>query len=249
MTVLLSSAVGLANPVTVEVINQGPGIWGNVATGAITAGAAIAAVMLTHWFTQRRERRAADEKLDRERLFVTTELIFILEDYAEGCARVATDSGEDNPQGEKEPVSAYPELDLSDAAGDWRTLPALLMYRIRELPVMQNESIRAVQEVGEYDHAPYYTDTFRERKYQFARLGMKAVILAMRLRKSEGLPETRLRDTQWSACNVLWKNWRDESKRRLVLKRLHKQALAVFEIKNAQRQATRDAELTGSRKP
>ncbi|MEJ1269052.1 hypothetical protein WDV93_25330 [Pantoea ananatis] len=31
---------GVAHPVTVQIINQGPGIWGNVATGLITAGAA-----------------------------------------------------------------------------------------------------------------------------------------------------------------------------------------------------------------
>lgn len=42
MTVILSSAAGLASPVTVQVINQGSGIWGNVLTGLITAGAAIA---------------------------------------------------------------------------------------------------------------------------------------------------------------------------------------------------------------
>lgn len=66
MTVILSSAVGLANPVTVQVINQGPGIWGNVATGLITAGAAIVAVMLTHRFTLRREKQASEENRRRE---------------------------------------------------------------------------------------------------------------------------------------------------------------------------------------
>jgi len=43
----------VSHPVTVQVINQGPGIWGNVLTGLITAGAAIVAVMLTHRFTLR----------------------------------------------------------------------------------------------------------------------------------------------------------------------------------------------------
>ncbi|SHI04021.1 hypothetical protein SAMN05428958_11388 [Pantoea sesami] len=64
---------GLANaaahPVTVQVINKGPGIWGNVATGFITAGAAIVAVMLTHRYTHRREKQAAVQQLKREQLF------------------------------------------------------------------------------------------------------------------------------------------------------------------------------------
>lgn len=236
-----AASAAATHPVTVQVINQGPGIGGNVATGLITAGAAIAAVMLTHRFTQRRERRTADDKLDRERLFIATELIFILEQYAEGCARVATDSGVDNPQGERIAVSAEPVLALSDAAGDWRTLPALLMYRIRELPVMQTESLRAVQEVGEYDHAPYYTDTFRERKYQFTRLGLKAIFLAKRLRALVGLPESRLDASEWSAQPVMWKVWRRERRRRTKLYIQNLKELEEWEILDSSRDVTAES--------
>lgn len=76
MTVLLSSAVGLANPITVQVISQGLGIWVNVVTVLITAGAAIVAVMLTHKFTLRREKSASEEKQQRQRYFIATELVF-----------------------------------------------------------------------------------------------------------------------------------------------------------------------------
>jgi membrane protein YdbS with pleckstrin-like domain len=76
VTVLLSSAVGLANPITVQVISQGLGIWVNVVTGLITAGAAIVAVMLTHKFTLRREKSASEEKQQRQRYFIATELVF-----------------------------------------------------------------------------------------------------------------------------------------------------------------------------
>lgn len=201
-----------SHPVTVQVINQGPGIWGNIATGLITAGAAIAAVMLTHRFTLKREKLASLDRLRREQHFIATELIFLLEQYAEGCARVAADAGDDNPQTEREPTVSYPELELTDVSGDWRVLRGLMMYRIRQLPVMQNEAKRTIAGVGEYDHPPFYSAYFQERQYQFARLGMKAVILAMRLRKSVDLPESRLQDTEWSAYNVLWKVWRRERK-------------------------------------
>jgi len=152
--------------------------------------------------------------MQRERHFISTELIVLLKQYAEGCASVAADAGNDHSQTEREPTVSYPELDLTGVAGDWRVLPSLLMYRIRQLPVMQNEALRVISGVGEYDHPPYYSDYFRERQYQFARLGMKSVILAMRLRKSASLPESRLQDTEWSAYNVLWKVWRRERKRR-----------------------------------
>lgn len=43
-----AATVAASHPVTIQMINQRPGIWGNVATGFITACAAIGAVRLTH---------------------------------------------------------------------------------------------------------------------------------------------------------------------------------------------------------
>jgi len=77
-----SVAAGVTHPVMVQVINLGPGIWGNVAIGLITAGAAIAAVMLTHRFTLKREKQASEDWLQRERYFIATELVFMLERFA-----------------------------------------------------------------------------------------------------------------------------------------------------------------------
>lgn len=207
-----------AHPVAVQIINQGPGIWGNVATGLITAGAAIAAVMLTHRFTLRRERAAAEDKLARERYFISTELVFRLERFAEECARVAMDDGEFVPpaagaQCEREPTVILPKINLDDTTGDWRVLPPLLMYRIRELPVIQSEANRMISYAGENDSPPDYSEYFHERQYQYARLGLKAAIQAKRLCRLSGLPDTRLNATQWSAQPVLWDVWRIERHR------------------------------------
>ncbi len=70
-----------------------------MATGLLTAGAAIAAVMLTHRFTLHREKLASEKKLVQERLFISTELVFMLEQFAESCASVATDWGYENQDG------------------------------------------------------------------------------------------------------------------------------------------------------
>lgn len=214
-------------------------------------GGALGSQLLSHVLITSREKRASEDKQQKERHFISIELVLLLEQYAEGCARVAADAGEDNgaPQPERRSTVNYPELNLQEISGDWRVLKALLMYRIRELPVLQNEARSMIEAALDAYDPPFHTPYFHERQYQFARLGMKAVILAMRLRKSEGLPETRLRDTQWSAYNVLWKKWRDESKRRIVQNRLEKQELAVFEIMNSQRKAVQGAELTESNKP
>jgi hypothetical protein len=56
------------------------------------------------------------------------------------------------------------------------------MYRIRELPVLQNGADRAVSSAAEHDDPPDYSDTFYERRYQYAWLGLKTIILSRRLR-------------------------------------------------------------------
>lgn len=205
----LSSVV--SHPVTVQVINQGPGIWGSVAAGLITAGAAIAAVMLTHRFTLLREKQASEENRRREEHYIATELVFMLERFAEECARVAMDDGELIPpapgkQCERQHTVEEPKINLDGITGDWRVLDPLLMYRIRELPVLQIEADRKISYANESDSPPDYSEYFHERQYQYARLGLKALIQAKHLRKSSRLPDTRV--TKWSAQSLLWSVWR-----------------------------------------
>lgn len=162
----------------------------------------------------RNERQAAEEKLARERYFIATELVFMLETFAEGCARVATDDGEDDLHGERKTTTEYPVLAFTGVEGDWRALSELLMFRIREIPVLQDEARRMIAGTGEYDSPPDYKWSFQERQYQYARLGLKAIIQARCLRKSAGLPDTRLDATKWSAQPAMWTVWRRERRRR-----------------------------------
>lgn len=240
-------AAAVSHPLTVQVINQGPGIWGNVATGLITGlltgGIALTGIWLTHRFTLRREQKASEDKLQKERYFIATELVFLLEQFAEGCGSVATDRGYKDHDGISVPGSTAPELDYSVVTGDWRALPAVLMYRSRELPVLISSARRTVRDVDSF--APDYEEFFSERHYQYTRLGLKAIILARRIRKLVGFPEARLDASPWSAQQVLWKEWRLERARRSVQARLHAQALAVFEIVNPTRKADDDAHGTG----
>ena len=216
-----SIVTAASHPVTVQVINPGAGIWGNVATGLITGlltgGITLTGIWLTHHLTLKRERQASEDKLKKERHYIATELVFMLERFAEGCTQVATDSGWNAApvQSEAEAYADYPELNLTDVSGDWRILEPRLMYRIRELPVLQDEARRAIAYAAEIPAPPSHEDYFRERQYQFARLGIRAVILAVRLRRATGLPGTRLTGhDEWSAVSRLWKVWRCERRRR-----------------------------------
>ena len=199
-------AAAAVHPVTVQAIIQGPGIWGNVATGFITAGAAILAVILTHRYTLRREKQAAEQKRRQERLFIATELIFLLEQYAEDCAQVASDEGDGGKQPERATVIDYPApLNFNDVAGDWRSLPSQRMYEIRELPLRQAETIRAIEYARKHDTSVNLTEFFRARQNGFARLGISANKQAGNLRKLCGLPDARPSTDPWSAQPVMVK--------------------------------------------
>lgn len=212
----------------IKAVVQGVSAWmpviSTLAGGVLAGGVALLVSRMNHRYAREREATAAAERLrheqqlaedkrQKELFFITTELVFMLERYAESCAKVATDDGKDDdaPQPEREAVADYPELNLADVSGDWRALQFLYMYRIRELPVLQIEARRAISYAAEIPTPPLYEDYFRERQYQFTRLGIKAVILAVRLRRATGLPETRLTDhDEWSVVSVFRKVWKRE---------------------------------------
>ncbi|WP_227658079.1 hypothetical protein [Enterobacter cancerogenus] len=75
----------------VKVVKDSTSLWPQIITAVSSIGAALGGVSLTHHFTRKREERAAAAKQSSERLFIATELVFLLEQFAEACAGVATD--------------------------------------------------------------------------------------------------------------------------------------------------------------
>lgn len=195
-----------------------------LAGGVLAGSVALLVSRMNHRYAREREETAAAERLrheqqlaednrQKELFYITTELVFMLERYAEGCSQVASDDGfrVAPVQSEAEPYADYPELNLGDVSGDWRVLHWRHMYRIRELPVLHDEARRAIAYIRENSSPPFHRDYFRERQYQFTRLGIRAVILAVRLRRATGLPETRLAGhDEWSAVSVFRKVWKRE---------------------------------------
>lgn len=212
----------------VKVVKDGASLAPQIITAVASVGAALGGVGLTHYFTRKREERAAAAKQSSERLFIATELVFLLEQFAEACASVATDQGYLNQDRITVPETTVPNLSYDAVTGDWRALSAKLMYRIRELPMIQREADRAIDAAEAYP--PDYDEFFEVRQYQYIRLGLKAIIQARRLRQFAGLPNTRLDASPWSAQNVLWKEWRLERTRRSVQATLRQQAFAQLNV-------------------
>lgn len=151
------------------------------------------------------EKHASEEKLQRERYFIATELVLMLEFFAAECADVAV-SGVDMQGGLQPGVSApSPQLIFNGTEGDWRAVPDALLYRIRELPVLCANAEALIRYVSEQTEDVRYT--FECRQYQYARIGLFALFAAARLRRKCGLPAPRPGTDSRTVFSILWR-WR-----------------------------------------
>lgn len=131
----------------VKVVKDSASLGPQIITAVSTIASAVGAVFLTHHFTLRREERTAAAKLASERLYISTELVFLLERFAQRCAPAATATVEHDQDGRGEAEFLLPEIDYSPVSGNWRSLPSGLMYRLSELSVLSYEAVVCVDNV------------------------------------------------------------------------------------------------------
>ncbi|ELY6322373.1 hypothetical protein ACI49Z_003777 [Cronobacter turicensis] len=220
------------NAVVKEAVQQ-VSVWVPLLSGlggvAITGFVSFFLARQNHRYTLDREEAGARERLrqaqliekekrHKELIYISTELIILLEQYAEGCAAVAGDEGEMNNSvrdSEREPSVDYPApLNFESVPGDWRSLPAVLMFRIRELPLLRTEAMGAIKDAGANSTPPDHSEYFSARQYEFSRLGLKAIHLARQLRRKCGLPRSRLNASPWLPQPVMLNVLRRERKQR-----------------------------------
>lgn len=209
-------------------------VWVPLLSGL--GGAAISGIVAfllarqNHTYTLDRDEKAADkrqlqarqleeDKRHKELTYISTELIILLEQYAEDCAAVAGDDGElfyePNRQAERVPNTSYPvPLNFETVTADWRSLPPVLMFRIRELPLLRTDAMGAIDDAEANSTPPDHREFFRARQYEFARMGLKAIHLARQLRRLCGLPRSRLNESAWSAQPEMLRVLRRERKQR-----------------------------------
>lgn len=183
---------------------DGISLWVPVITALSGIGGALGSQWLSHHFATVRERRASDNKLDRERHFIATELVFLLELYAVGWMSLGSIG-----VNELSEMKKIPSLDLSLVKGDWRTLPSHLIFKIRAFETNQAVLSSRIQE-GEYND---YWPVRGPLTHTCLKTGIRAFLLAAKLRRETGLPdsvhltsERVILDTLRGLRNKYWKN-------------------------------------------
>mgnify|MGYP000779566166 CR=1 FL=1 len=216
---------------TVQQVSVWVPLLSGLGGGAITGILSFLLAKQNHRYTLDREEKAADkrqlqalqleeDKRHKELTYISTELIILLEQYAENCAAVAVDDGELLHEPGREPerassTSLPAPLNYEKVTGDWRSLPPVLMFRIRELPLLRTNAMGAIEDASANSTPPDHSEFFSARQYEFSQLGLKAIHLARQLRRECGLPSSRLNASSWSAQPVMLNVLRRERKLRL----------------------------------
>lgn len=202
-----------------------------LAGGVLAGGVALLVSWMNHRYAREREATAAaerqrheimlaEDKKGKELYFISTQLVFRLERFAQECAEVVNDDGWVDDKGYTRTGVSAEAFATEDIGGDWRVLPGRILYRIRELSVLIPEANRYINVVKEYDNPPDWQITFKERRYQYSGLGIRALLLARRLRQLNVMPSSHLdNDSPWSVQNVLWAEWRKQRKSRSKMTR------------------------------
>lgn len=181
----------------VKVVKDSASLWPQIITSVSSIAAAVGAVFLTHHFTLKREKRMAASKQESERLYISTELVFLLERFAQKCLPAAQDKGERDDDARYKANFHIPELSYASVSGDWRSLPPELLYQIQQLEVIREEGVSAVSSAF-IESSPYDDDGIVELNNQASRLGIRAIRLSRRLRRLCSMPADRLEDRKWS---------------------------------------------------
>lgn len=203
-----------------------------VIAACIAGTVAIVVVKLTHHYTlkreeemlekrSRREKEDAEEKREEEFRFIVVELIFRLEEFAQGCAAVAWDDGIYPGENEaKVPEIPAPVLTLDGIGGEWKSIPSPLLYSIRELPVRERAIRPALSNI--YEHLPDTDFWFAERQRRYADAGLRALILTRKLRRLGGYPDSRLIQGTGSPFRIMRYTWRQHLRKGLDGERMYK---------------------------
>lgn len=197
----------LAAAIAAVAASKGSAAWLPVlATGVLTSVVAIATLIGNHNLTRYRDQENLRLKAEQEekgeaarRLtmmrFICSELIFVIEDFALRCHDEMFESSIDATD-----PATWPKLSLSGIGRDWAVLPPDVLYELQELPVVYRAALRQNAYTVQHNIGRIRPDML---KAPHAEAGLKAVELAIRLRRECGFPESSLTSTILSVQDTL----------------------------------------------
>lgn len=177
----------------------------------LTAGVTTLGTMLVTWIGHRMTvRQDTQEERDRHATYVATRVVCMLDPFVLRCVDVINDEG-DYVEGELTPQVDTPRLEFP-ADLDWKTVDAALMYRTLALPNEIAAANSTIAAYAEHSGPPNYDEVWDERKFQYGRVGLYALDLAVDLRKRYELKQPDY--SRWNPRRTLDAAYTQEDARR-----------------------------------
>lgn len=137
------------------------------------------------WFQRGRSQKDLE--------YLAIRIVCMLDTFVNACSDVVADDGlcdgQYGPDGCRQAQVKQPGFEPLNVDGNWRSLPASLMYEVLNFPNLIEAANHKISNAFDYAASPPdYEDGFEERQLQYADLGLKAHALSARLRKIGGLP-------------------------------------------------------------
>ena len=149
-------------------------------------------------------------KLAREKTYLAVIVSSRLNEFARQCSHVAFDDGtiDGMPAGrnesEHEPTTSTPTFQPLEISVNWEVIPSALLDSIFRLPDRQAEIERHLTYLANHElDPPQYSEFFRTRRCEYAKLGVKASLLSNKLRSEASLQLERPGSAEWDIVEAM----------------------------------------------
>ncbi len=144
------------------------------------------------WLKDLYSQRTKNKK-DAEYLCI--QVTSMLDRFISACLNVVCDDGQPDETGYYRTQVATPVLEPEKLEVNWKSLSTDLLYEVLSFPLQIENAEASIHSTFEFVASPpEYSEVFEERKFQYAKLGIKASKLAGRLRQYSRLPEKEIED-------------------------------------------------------
>lgn len=165
-----------------------PEIWAALIGGI----SGVISAYLTSTLTGRAATAASNRSDKRDGLYLAAQIGPTLRQYASLCLRAAHDDGyeEGRPSGDNgecEPTIRVDAFKPNEIEGvNWQSLPPKLMVDVFTFDDKRVAALDALSDWDEYFDPPEHAKFFTDRQFQYAKLGIEAIELGIRVFNETG---------------------------------------------------------------
>ncbi len=167
----------------------------------IIAGIGLIGVIIGSIITVLKEYLFYNKNKKNSAKVLVVKVILEMEKFGVKCLDVVCDDGtlegEIPPDGLHKVRCQAPVLNFDSLDVDWSSIPINLISDILKIPNLSKNIENLIWSIYKYDDPPEYHSFFKERQYQYAKIGVLTFDIIANLSKEYKIPEI-VYDAKWN---------------------------------------------------